>query len=132
MEGIRMSLKKLLCLVALLSGFTLAGCAVLQPEELKSCTADEFCPDDSVCHPLARVCVKSCASPTDCPDTAKSCTGVSGAKMFCECQSTELCDGDETIICTSAEKVCAPKCTNDVDCTFGRRCDTSTGNCAAQ
>ncbi|MDY7228730.1 hypothetical protein [Hyalangium rubrum] len=128
-----MSLKKLLCLGALVSGFTLAGCSVLQSDELTSCTTDEACSDDSLCHPLAKVCVKSCESATDCPSSAKSCSGVSTAsgseRKFCECQSTELCGDDEDVICTDEEKICAPKCTNDVDCTAGRRCDTSTGNC---
>lgn len=130
-----MRLKKLLYLGALVSGFALAGCSALQSDELESCTTDETCPDDSLCHPLAKVCVKSCESETDCPSNAKSCTGVSTAsgteKKFCQCQSTELCEGDEDVICTDEEKVCAPKCTNDVDCTFGRQCDTATGNCRA-
>ena len=131
-----MSLKKLFWLGALVSGFALAGCSALQSDDLTRCTQDEFCPDDSVCHPLAKVCVKSCESAADCPSSAKSCTGVSTAsgteRKFCECQSTELCGGDDTIICTSAEKICAPKCTNDVDCTAGRQCDTASGNCMSR
>lgn len=132
-----MSLKNLLCLGALVTGFALAGCSALKSNDLTSCTSDEFCGDDEVCHPLAKVCVKSCQSAADCPTTAKSCSGVSAAsggtqRMYCECQSTELCGGDEDTICTTAEKICAPKCTNDVDCTFGRHCDTATGNCQAQ
>jgi hypothetical protein len=128
-----MSLKKLLFLGTLVSGFALAGCSVLQSDELTSCTADEFCPEDSLCHPLAKVCVKACESPSDCPSSAKSCTGVStvngATRMFCQCETTELCGDDENIICTDEEKICAPKCTSDVDCTFGRRCDKSTGHC---
>lgn len=128
-----MSLKKLLCLGALLSGFTLAGCSVLQPDELISCTADEFCDEDSLCHPLAKVCVKRCSSDSDCPENAKACSGVSTAsgaeRKFCQCQSTDECGGKDDIICGAEEKVCAPKCTSDVDCTFGRRCEKSTGNC---
>ena len=128
-----MSLKKLLCLGVLLSGFSLAGCSVLQSDELESCTEDQFCDDDSVCHPLAKVCVKACESPTDCPSSSKSCTGVStsSARSFCECQSTDLCDGGDDVICTDEEKICAPKCTSDVDCTMGRHCDKGSGNCRA-
>jgi hypothetical protein len=128
-----MRLKKLLFLGALVSGLALTGCSLLSSDELTSCTMDEFCPDDSVCHPLAKVCVKACESPTDCPSSAKSCTGVSTVngttRNFCECQSTDLCDSDEDVICTDEEKICAPKCTSDVDCTSGRRCDKATGNC---
>jgi hypothetical protein len=128
-----MSLKKLLWLGAVVGGLSLAGCSALQSDDLTRCTSDAACPDDSLCHPLAKVCVKSCTSAADCPSTAKSCSGVSAesgsTRMFCECQSTELCDGDENTICASEEKICEPKCTNDVDCTFGRRCDTATGNC---
>ncbi|WP_224369010.1 hypothetical protein [Hyalangium versicolor] len=128
-----MRLHKLLWLGALVSGLSLAGCSALQSDELTRCTSDEACPDDSLCHPLAKVCVKSCSAATDCPSSAKSCSGVSAAsgseKRFCECQSTELCEGDENVICTEEEKICAPRCTNDVDCTAGRHCDTATGNC---
>lgn len=129
-----MSLKNLLCLGVLVTGFALAGCSALQSNDLTSCTADEFCPDDSVCHPLAKVCVKACTSAADCPATAKSCSGVAaaGGKMYCECQSTDLCDGDDDTICSAEEKICEPKCTNDVDCTFGRHCDTASGNCQTQ
>lgn len=130
-----MYLKKLLWLGALVSGLALAGCSSLKSEDLVRCTTDEACGGDEVCHPLAKVCVKSCASAADCPSSAKSCSGMStesgSQKMFCECQSTDLCDGDEKIICTAAEKICAPRCTNDVDCTFGRHCDTTSGNCTA-
>lgn len=130
-----MSLKKLLWLGALVSGFILPGCSVLQPEALTSCTADEFCADDSLCHPLAKVCVKRCESDSDCPENAKACSGVSTAsgseRKFCQCQNTEQCGGEEDIICGEEEKVCAPKCTSDVDCTFGRQCEVSTGNCRA-
>lgn len=126
-----MRLKKLFFLAALVSGFALTGCGLVSSDELQSCTADEFCDDDSVCHPLAKVCVKACEAPTDCPTTAKSCTGVSGARMFCQCQSTDLCDGGDDVICTDEEKICAPKCTSDVDCSLGRHCDKDTGNCRA-
>jgi hypothetical protein len=128
-----MRLKKLLLLGTLVTGFALTGCSVLQPGELESCTADEFCDDDSLCHPVAKVCVKTCTFAEDCPDTAKSCEPLSGdARSFCACQSTELCDGDENIICTESEKICAPKCTSDVDCTLGRACDKASGNCRSR
>src|SRR5262245_52811480 len=101
MERIRMSLKTLLCLGVLLGGFSLSGCSVLQSDELESCTEDQFCDDDSVCHPLAKVCVKSCESDSDCPENSRSCTGTSGTQKYCECESTEKCGGDEDIICTT-------------------------------
>lgn len=126
-----MHLKKLFFLAALVSGFALTGCGLVSSDELKSCTADEFCDEDSVCHPLAKVCVKACESATDCPSSAKSCTGVSGTRTFCQCQSTDLCDGGDDVICTDEEKICAPKCTSDVDCSMNRRCDKATGNCRA-
>jgi len=74
-----MSLKKLLCLGALLSGFTLAGCAVPRTSSVPT----------ALCHPRARVCVKSCASPTDCPETANALWGQGRSRRHTDCPAPD-------------------------------------------
>jgi hypothetical protein len=120
---------------ALLLAASTAICALLScgEEKLLSCTADAFCRDGLVCHPLAKVCVPKCTTSSDCPTSSKECAefavDAGAPPRFCQCQSTALCGSPESVVCGGEEKICMPRCHNDVDCTFGRRCDADTGTC---
>src|SRR5689334_7706494 len=103
-------------------------------DKLQRCTEDSFCKGGFVCHPLAKVCVQGCSSGSDCPTTAKTCEsfevgGSAPGPRFCQCQTTELCGNPSTTLCANEERICLPRCHNNVDCTFNRRCDVASGQC---
>lgn len=110
----------------------LAGC---NPNEIptESCSADEFCPNGFVCHPVAQLCVPECVAGSDCPVSARDCAvldGHPGTGPFCQCQSTELCaEEEEGTLCSPTDRICTRPCRNDVDCTHGRTCDVDAGVC---
>ncbi|MFP2906031.1 hypothetical protein ACLESD_13420 [Pyxidicoccus sp. 3LFB2] len=101
-----------------------------------SCTHSSDCHSTELCHPTAGVCVKTCESSADCPDTAKLCSVLSATdpRKVCKCSTDMLCNGDsgtEELVCSSLDAVCTLKCTGDADCGTGRTCDTATGQCLA-
>ncbi|MFE8597860.1 hypothetical protein [Archangium violaceum] len=101
-----------------------------------SCTNDSNCLEAEICHPTAKVCVRTCASSADCPDSAKACDllSASDTRKVCKCSTDSLCNLDRDtpdLVCSNQDKVCAPRCTEDVDCAAGRICETSTGQCQA-
>jgi hypothetical protein len=124
-----MTRARLLSLVVFSVGLLGAlGC----PGKPESCIEDKHCAKDQTCHPVAKLCVKSCLATSDCDDDkAKIChTGGGGSRPYCGCDATEQCKEDG-VICGAEEKICLDKCTNDVDCTFGRTCNRDTGQCTA-
>ncbi|WPB81478.1 hypothetical protein KYC5002_20455 [Archangium violaceum] len=99
-----------------------------------SCTNDSNCLEVEICHPTAKVCVRTCVSGADCPDSAKACDllSASDTRKVCKCSTDSLCNLDRDtpdLVCSNQDKVCAPRCTEDVDCAVGRICETSTGQC---
>lgn len=114
------------------------------------CTTDPECTGEGeICHPTVSVCVKTCESAVECPDTAKTCAEISAtdARTICRCSTTALCNRDrETadLVCLEAERVCAPEgsgtggggvqpgatCsgTGQTTCAYGSYCES--GNCA--
>ncbi|RYZ42341.1 MAG: hypothetical protein EOO71_08355 [Myxococcaceae bacterium] len=98
------------------------------------CSTAADCLASELCHPTAKVCVQTCLSGAECPDTAKTCDALSAtdSRKVCKCSTDALCNADGTAferVCSIAEAVCIPKCTADAQCGEGQRCDTSTGHC---
>jgi hypothetical protein len=96
-----------------------------------ACTTDASCMTGELCHPTAKVCVKTCDAGADCPREEPTCDTMTGASgKFCQCSTTALCAGgaDPAAICSSSDKICEAKCTADTDC-GGRTCNTTTGVC---
>lgn len=96
-----------------------------------ACTTDASCATGELCHPLAKVCVKTCDAAADCPSEEKTCDTMTGASgKFCQCSTTALCGGGvgSTTVCSSTDKICETKCGSDADC-GGRTCNTTTGEC---
>ncbi|WP_211276545.1 hypothetical protein [Archangium gephyra] len=99
-----------------------------------SCTDDSNCLAAELCHPTSKVCVRTCASAADCPDSAKTCDALSGfdTRLVCKCSTDTLCNidrGTSDLVCSNPDKVCTPKCTKDTDCASGLICETATGQC---
>jgi hypothetical protein len=100
-----------------------------------TCTTDTDCQTGEICHPEAKVCVKTCTAGTDCPDSAKNCEAISAtdSRMICKCLTDQLCAGGSTLgstaICSDAFEVCMTKCSTNTDCPTGSTCETSTGEC---
>ena len=110
----------------------LTGC----PEDLKelTCTDNTQCLESEICHPDAKVCVQTCTSSADCPDTAKTCDVLSATnpQKICQCSTDALCNMDrdeQDLACAPDSRVCVPKCTADADCASGQTCDTTAGIC---
>jgi hypothetical protein len=126
-----MQLRKMAVLFAALSA-VLTGC----PEDTKNltCTDDSECLESEICHPDAKVCVQTCTSSADCPDTAKTCEAVSASntQKICKCSTDALCNQGremQDLACDPTSKVCVPKCTANADCATGQTCDTTAGVC---
>jgi len=133
--------------VVLLSALAAAGLAVMgcpsSNEVGTKCSADGDCLESEICHPTAKVCVQTCSSAADCPDTAKTCDVIAGAggsadggtsgQKICQCATDALCNKDAkegtALVCSTLDKVCTLKCIVDSDCGTGRTCDTGTGQC---
>lgn len=114
-----------------------------------TCTTDADCLTNEICHPVAKQCVQTCESGSDCPDTAKNCAALVGSSSsdagtstdggttqvkVCQCATTALCNSGEaggSLVCNDETKVCEVKCSDDSGCSNNRTCDTATGMCKA-
>ncbi|MDY7229822.1 hypothetical protein [Hyalangium rubrum] len=133
-----MQLRKTLWMLTALSAMSLVmtGCPEDGGGDSLTCTSAADCLESEICHPTAKVCVQTCDSGSDCPDTAKTCKEVSttDSTKVCQCATDTLCNtGRETadLVCSTLDKVCTEKCTSDAACGAGRTCDTATGQCKA-
>lgn len=133
-----MQLRKTLWMLTALSAMSLVmtGCPEDGGGDSLTCTSATDCLESEICHPTAKVCVQTCDSGSDCPDTAKTCAAVSttDSTKVCQCSTDVLCNtGRETadLVCSTLDKVCTEKCTSDAACGAGRTCDTATGQCKA-
>lgn len=134
-----MQLRKMSLMLTVLGavGMMLAGCG--GGDTTTTCSADTDCLESEICHPGAKVCVQTCTSGADCPDTAKTCGALSNTdtRNICKCSTTALCNtGRETadLECSTAYQVCVPTgtaagCTKDTDCASGQTCQA--GVCKA-
>jgi hypothetical protein len=110
-----------------------------RPPLVDICTHNDDCAATELCHPTAGVCVTTCASSAECPESAKTCaplggTGPDAYTNICQCSTDVLCNGgpgsDSTdLACSNLDNVCVPKCVSDADCGEGRECDEGTGQC---
>ncbi|WP_224244628.1 hypothetical protein [Hyalangium gracile] len=101
------------------------------------CTTVADCLASELCHPTAKVCVRTCTTGSDCPDTAKSCGALSAtdSSRVCQCSTDASCNSDRldaSLVCSNLDRACTPKCTTDASCGSGRTCDTATGQCKAK
>lgn len=106
-----------------------------------TCTTDGDCLAGEICHPEAGVCVQTCESGADCPDSAKNCDTIVGTSVdggtgqkICQCTTDQLCAGGAAgtgAVCMEAFDVCMAACASNTDCPSGFECETSTGQCTA-
>ncbi|AKJ06197.1 hypothetical protein ATI61_11060 [Archangium gephyra] len=102
-----------------------------------SCTDDSGCFASEICHPTAKVCVRTCTGSFDCPVSAKTCEAVNSTytQKVCKCSTDTLCNVERAtadLVCSNVERVCMPKCTTDAQCVTGKICNTATGYCEAK
>jgi len=95
-----------------LLALVLAACGT--DDEIKTCALDADCGSAELCHPNVKVCVKTCTSSGDCPDSAKTCDAISKTddRKICRCVTTALCNNDrkeKDLVCNDAYKVCIPE-----------------------
>jgi hypothetical protein len=112
-------------------------CKVPVVERSLSCADNAGCLASEICHPTAKVCVQTCTGSFDCPDSAKTCEAVSStnSQKVCKCSTTQLCNIERDtadLVCSSVDRVCAPRCTSDAQCGTGKICDTAAGECKAK
>ncbi|HEX8820247.1 MAG TPA: hypothetical protein VF794_10000 [Archangium sp.] len=112
------------------------------------------CIDGEICHPTAKVCVQTCTTGGDCPESAKTCAAIGNGntQMICQCSTDALCQRDERVTDASTLKcsiptgattgVCAPAGTTPVEttcnpanqpgtCSYGQICSSTTTKCEA-
>jgi hypothetical protein len=101
------------------------------------CATTTDCLAKELCHPVARVCVQTCQSGSDCPEQAKRCGPLGGtspeaATTICQCFMNELCrftEPNSTLVCSSTFTVCMPACGGAQACPSGYTCEQSSGQC---
>jgi len=100
-----------------------------------TCSVDKDCLESELCHPDAKVCVQTCTSSADCPDS-RDCSALSptNTQTICKCSTSQLCNRDREeadLACDPTYKVCVGKCSADADCAAGQTCDMTTSVCKA-
>ncbi|RKH36358.1 hypothetical protein D7Y13_16735 [Corallococcus praedator] len=134
-----MQLRKMMVMLAAVStmSFALTACGddATTPE---SCSSDTDCAS-GFCNTAASVCMDTCESAADCPDTEKECAALAGATntaKVCQCKTNQLCNEDDStsLVCGAVSKRCEEPgtntgCTKNSDCGTGETCDTATGQC---
>ncbi|MCE9668262.1 hypothetical protein LY474_10590 [Myxococcus stipitatus] len=135
-----MQLRKMMLVLSALGAMSglMAGCGDDEPGAA-GCTTSADCAGTEICHPTAGVCVTTCESGSDCPESAKTCatlggTGPDANKKICQCSTDVLCNGgtdseSTDLVCSDLDNVCVPKCGSNSDCAVGRVCNTGTGQC---
>jgi len=144
------TMKLMLAVLGAMS-MVLTGCPDGGREDL-ACTATTDCLEGEICHPSAKVCVQTCTTGGDCPESAKTCEAIGGGntQMICKCSTDALCQRDERVADASTLKclipsgatngVCAPAGTTPVQtscdpanqpgtCSYGQIC-AGTGTAA--
>ncbi|WP_375757954.1 hypothetical protein [Corallococcus exercitus] len=136
-----MQLRKMMVMLAALSSMSLALTACGDDATTaETCTSDTDC-SSNFCNTAAGVCMDTCESGSDCPDTEKNCAPLAGATntaKVCQCQTNQLCNEDDStsLVCGTVSKRCEEPgstpaaCTKDADCGAGNTCNTSTGVCS--
>ncbi|AKQ65113.1 hypothetical protein A176_002025 [Myxococcus hansupus] len=135
-----MQLRKMMLVLTALGAMSglMAGCDDPATSQ-GSCSSNDECGETEICHPTAQVCVQTCNSGSDCPDTAKTCaplggTGANANTRICQCSTDVLCNGgtgssSTDLVCSDLDNVCVTRCTSNSECTGTRTCNTGTGQC---
>lgn len=134
-----MQLRKMMVMLAAVSTMSLALTACGDDATTaETCSSDTDCAS-GFCNTAASVCMETCESASDCPDTEKECAPLAGATntaKVCQCKTNQLCNEDDStsLVCGTVSKRCeepgtATGCTTDAQCTGGNICDTATGQC---
>lgn len=134
-----MQLRKMMVMLAAVSTMSLALTACGDDATAaETCTSDTDCAS-GFCNTAASVCMETCESAADCPDTEKECAPLAGATntaKVCQCKTNQLCNEDDStsLVCGARSKRCeepgtATGCTTDAQCGSGNTCDTTTGQC---
>lgn len=96
------------------------------------CTEDKHCPDNQVCAPELHEC-RECNADTDC-ERGESCSNHACSP----CSTKDSCAGASCNCCPGNTQCAAPtpgaspscvECTNDSQCTDGKKCDPLNGRC---
>ncbi|MBI3185599.1 MAG: hypothetical protein HYZ28_25965 [Myxococcales bacterium] len=113
------------------------GCG---PDDGTPPTGCAACATNEICHPVEKVCVRTCSAGADCPDSAKDCgtlvgVGVDGGTTkVCRCATDQLCKGGSlgsSAVCSVESKVCVVACSTDAACGTGRKCENGQCKTAA-
>ncbi|MFY1824953.1 hypothetical protein ACN47A_03505 [Myxococcus fulvus] len=135
-----MQLRKMMLVLTALGAMSglMAGCGDDDPSGT-TCSGNDDCAENEICHPDASVCVLTCTTGNDCPSSAKNCLALGGsssqsATLICKCSTDELCNGgsdgtSSDLVCSTEDRVCVPACDSDDDCGSGRVCNTAAGQC---
>ncbi|RKH69160.1 hypothetical protein [Corallococcus llansteffanensis] len=134
-----MQLRKMMVMLAAVSTMSLALTACGDDATTaETCTSDTDC-SSGFCNTAAGVCMETCESASECPDTEKECAPLAGATntaKVCQCKTNQLCNEDDStsLVCGTVSKRCeepgtSTGCTKDADCTTGNTCDTASGQC---
>lgn len=144
-----MQIRKMTLMLAALGAMSMALTGCGGGRDL-TCSADTDCAEAEICHPQAGVCVQTCSTSADCPESAKTCDALSSTNTtkICRCSTNELCQRDtrvddaSTLSCSTAYSVCVPSGTTgpgptpttcsgegQSTCSYGQFC--SSGACTA-
>lgn len=129
---------------ALAAGALFSACPGETGTLYGDCTGDLTCSSGEICHPDAKVCVKTCESADDCGAEAKTCAEVKTGsdQKVCQCSTDELCAGFEaglscdlgTAVCKgeggSTDKSCQGEAQST--CSYGEFCSNSECTAAPQ
>ncbi|NOJ93413.1 hypothetical protein HMI51_10775 [Corallococcus coralloides] len=136
-----MQLRKMMVMLAAVSSMSLALTACGDDATtVDSCTSDTDC-SSGFCNTTAGVCMETCESAADCPDSEKECAVLAGSsktQKVCQCKTDQLCKTDDssTLVCGTVSKRCEEPgsgpsgCTKNADCDANETCDTATGACS--
>ncbi|WP_426730467.1 hypothetical protein [Myxococcus faecalis] len=135
-----MQLRKMMLVLSALGAMSglMAGCGDDDPSGT-TCSGNDDCAENEICHPDASVCVLTCTTSNDCPASAKTCAELGGTSsqsdtLICQCSTDALCNGgsdgtSSNLVCSNLDNVCVPACDSNDDCGSGRVCDTASGQC---
>ncbi|AKF82615.1 hypothetical protein SAMN05443572_106445 [Myxococcus fulvus] len=135
-----MQLRKMMLVLSALGAMSglMAGCGDDDPSGT-TCSGNDDCAENEICHPDASVCVLTCTTGNDCPASAKTCAELGGTSsqsdtLICQCSTDALCNGgsdgtSSDLVCSNLDNVCVPACDSNDDCGSGRVCDTASGQC---
>ena len=113
--------------------FATVGCGEMTTTDAgNGCTTDSTCGTGKACHPVLKMCVKTCTGGTDCPSQEKTCKPInSSTASFCTCSTDPLCAAAVPgNVCNLVTNQCSSKCTT-TSCPTAYTCNATSGQCVA-